>query len=57
MCPGNEFAQMVILVFIHNIVEHVEWELVNVNEKVIIDPIPAPMDGLPINICRLSFTT
>ncbi|GLJ24778.1 hypothetical protein SUGI_0473750 [Cryptomeria japonica] len=50
MCPGNEFARMVILIFIHNIVKTVEWDLVNVNEKVTINPMPIPVDGLPINL-------
>ncbi|GLJ24765.1 hypothetical protein SUGI_0473340 [Cryptomeria japonica] len=57
MCPGNEFARIVILVFIHNIVKNVEWDLVNVNEKVIIDPMPAPVEGLPINLRGRSLTT
>ncbi|GLJ24766.1 hypothetical protein SUGI_0473350 [Cryptomeria japonica] len=50
MSSNHEFARMVILVFIHNIVKNVEWELVNVNERVIIDQMPAPEDGLPINL-------
>ncbi|KAH9300641.1 hypothetical protein KI387_012224, partial [Taxus chinensis] len=33
MCPGNEFARMVTLVFLHNIVKMFEWDLVDVNEK------------------------
>ncbi|GLJ06057.1 hypothetical protein SUGI_0031050 [Cryptomeria japonica] len=54
MCPGNEFARMVILVLIHNIVTKFEWDLVDVNEKVSVDPMPAPVDGLPIQIRCLS---
>ncbi|KAH9300642.1 hypothetical protein KI387_012225 [Taxus chinensis] len=50
MCPGNEFARMVILVFLHNVVKLFEWDLVDVNEKVIVDPFPAPVNGQPINL-------
>ncbi|KAH9300639.1 hypothetical protein KI387_012222, partial [Taxus chinensis] len=52
MCPGNEFARMVILVFLHNIVKMFEWDLVDVNEKVVVDPFPAPADGMPIKLRR-----
>jgi cytochrome P450 len=50
MCPGNEFARMEILVFLHNIVKNFKWNLVNPGEKVIVDPMPAPVNGLPIKL-------
>jgi len=50
MCPGNEFARMEILVFLHNIVKNFKWSLVNPGEKVIVDPMPAPVNGLPIKL-------
>ncbi|XP_059077288.1 cytochrome P450 716B2 isoform X1 [Cryptomeria japonica] len=53
MCPGNEFARMVILVFIHSIVKNVKWDLVNVNEKIIANPIPTLANGLPIRLTSL----
>jgi len=49
-CPGSEFARMEILVFLHNIVKNFKWELVNPGEKVIVDPIPTPVNGLPIKL-------
>eukprot|EP01018_Ginkgo_biloba_P037901 Gb_10755 [translate_table: standard] len=53
MCPGNEFARMEILVFLHNIVKSFKWELVDKDEKISIDPMPAPVNGLPIKLHHL----
>jgi len=50
MCPGNEFSRMEILVFLHNVVKNFKWKLVNPNEKVIVDPMPVPVNGLPIKL-------
>eukprot|EP01018_Ginkgo_biloba_P037905 Gb_10758 [translate_table: standard] len=50
MCPGNEFARMEILVFFHNIVKIFKWNLVDPEEKVTVDPMPAPVHGLPIKL-------
>ncbi|KAK9910417.1 hypothetical protein M0R45_034380 [Rubus argutus] len=50
MCPGNEYARLVILVFMHNLVKRFKWEKVLPNEKVIVDPFPIPTSGLPIRI-------
>lgn len=50
MCPGIEFARMEILVFLHNVVKNFNWNLVNPGEKVIVDPMPAPVSGLPIKL-------
>jgi len=49
-CPGSEYARMEILIFLHNIVKNFKWELVNPAEKVIIDPIPFPANGLPVRL-------
>ncbi|KAL5997681.1 hypothetical protein ACLOJK_008611 [Asimina triloba] len=48
ICPGRDFAYLEILVFLHNVVQEFKWELVNPGEKITIDPIPAPSEGLPI---------
>lgn len=51
-CPGNEFARMEILVFLHNIGKNFRWNLVNPCEQVIMDPMPSPVDGLPIKLVQ-----
>lgn len=50
MCPGNEYARIVMLVFIHNVVTKFKWEKSIPNEKVVIDPLPRPTQGLPIRL-------
>nr|AHF49536.1 CYP450 716-like protein [Ginkgo biloba] len=53
MCPGNEFARMEMLVFLHNIAKSFKWELVDKDEKISVDPMPAPVNGLPIKLHHL----
>uniref|UniRef100_A0A0V0H610 Putative ovule protein n=1 Tax=Solanum chacoense TaxID=4108 RepID=A0A0V0H610_SOLCH len=48
MCLGKEFARLEILVFIHNVVEDFRWKLLIPNEKIEYDPMPTPIEGLPI---------
>ncbi|KAK4753669.1 hypothetical protein SAY87_001773 [Trapa incisa] len=50
MCLGKEFARMEILVFLHNLVNHFDWELLIPNEKISYDPMPTPVQGLPIRL-------
>ncbi|KAI5062993.1 hypothetical protein GOP47_0021540 [Adiantum capillus-veneris] len=50
MCPGNEFARMVIMVLLHHIVIHFSWTLVDPHEIITVDPLPFPAKGLPINL-------
>nr|ALR73782.1 CYP716A80 [Barbarea vulgaris subsp. arcuata] len=51
MCPGREFARLEILVIIHNLVNRFKWEKVSPNEnKIVVDPLPKPGNGLPIRI-------
>ncbi|XP_052197100.1 dammarenediol 12-hydroxylase-like [Diospyros lotus] len=50
MCPGNEYARLLILVFMHNVVTKFRWEKVIPNERVVIDPLPRPTRGLPIRL-------
>eukprot|EP01018_Ginkgo_biloba_P037904 Gb_10757 [translate_table: standard] len=56
MCPGNEFARMEMLVFLHNIAKSFKWELVDKDEKISVDPMPAPVNGLPIKLHPLEET-
>nr|ABR16707.1 unknown [Picea sitchensis] len=50
MCPGIEFARIGILVFLHHVVKNFKWNLVDPSEKVIMDPMPDPVNGLPITL-------
>ncbi|KAL3510407.1 hypothetical protein ACH5RR_029808 [Cinchona calisaya] len=48
MCPGNEYARVAILTFLHNMVTHFRWEKLIPDEKTIHYPVPRPAQGLPI---------
>ncbi|CAM8960316.1 unnamed protein product [Rhodiola kirilowii] len=50
MCPGKEYARLEILVFMHNLVRRFKFEKVIADEKIIVDPLPAPAKGLPIRL-------
>jgi len=54
MCPGIEFARMEILVFIHYAVKNFKWTLVDPREKMTMDPMTAPVNGLPIKLFPVS---
>lgn len=48
MCPGKEFARLEILVFIHNMVKGFKLEKAIPTEKIIYNPSPIPVHGLPV---------
>ncbi|KAM7459682.1 hypothetical protein LguiA_036676 [Lonicera macranthoides] len=50
MCPGREFARLEILVFMHRLVMKFKWEKLIPNEKIIYQPSPIPVNGLPIRL-------
>ncbi|XP_030547604.1 beta-amyrin 28-monooxygenase-like [Rhodamnia argentea] len=50
MCLGKEFARVEMLVFLHNLVNGFDWGLVIPHEKIIYDPMPTPVEGLPIRL-------
>ena len=50
VCPGKEYARLLILVFMHHIVKRFKWEKVIPNEKTVVDPLPIPQHGLPVRL-------
>ncbi|KAK2980813.1 hypothetical protein RJ640_020465 [Escallonia rubra] len=50
MCPGNEYARLAILVFMHNVVTTFKWEKLIPDEKVLHKPLPVPAHGLPVRL-------
>ncbi|KAF5175528.1 Cytochrome p450 [Thalictrum thalictroides] len=50
MCPGNEFARLEILVFMHNVVTKFKWEKILPDEKTVVNITPIPAKGLPIRL-------
>ncbi|KAI3450917.1 hypothetical protein Pfo_007582 [Paulownia fortunei] len=48
MCLGKEFARLEILIFLHNIITRFRWKLQIPDEKIAYDPMPIPVEGLPI---------
>ncbi|KAM5551625.1 beta-amyrin 28-monooxygenase [Rosa sericea] len=50
MCPGKENARFQILVFMYNLVTRFKWEMVFPDEKMVVDPVPFPTQGLPIHL-------
>nr|WMZ41214.1 cytochrome P450 family 716 subfamily A polypeptide 1 [Ipomoea batatas]GMC58459.1 beta-amyrin 28-oxidase-like [Ipomoea batatas] len=50
MCPGKEYARLEILVFMHHLVKRFKFSKVIPDEKIIVDPMPIPEKGLPIQL-------
>ncbi|KAH6779222.1 cytochrome P450 [Perilla frutescens var. hirtella] len=54
MCPGKEYARLEILAFMHNLVTKFSWEKLLPREKIVVDPMPMPANGLPLRMRRHS---
>ncbi|CAI9111743.1 OLC1v1012050C1 [Oldenlandia corymbosa var. corymbosa] len=52
MCPGNEYARLAILTFVHYLVNEYTWEQMIPDEKISYFPIQVPAQGLPIRLYR-----
>ncbi|KAL3518913.1 hypothetical protein ACH5RR_021502 [Cinchona calisaya] len=50
ICIGQELAKILILTFLHHLVNKFRWNLVNPDEKIKYDPTPIPVNGLPIRL-------
>ncbi|CDP12479.1 unnamed protein product [Coffea canephora] len=48
ICPGKDFARVVILVFMYNVIGKFRWEKLLPDEKTVVLPIPLPAKGLPV---------
>ncbi|KAI8008925.1 Beta-amyrin 28-monooxygenase [Camellia lanceoleosa] len=50
LCLGKEYARLVVLTFIHNVVKKYKWEVLFPKEKVLGDMVPMPEKGVPIRL-------
>lgn len=50
MCPGKEYARLEILVFMHHLVKRFSWKKIIRDEKIVVNPMPIPANGLPIRL-------
>ncbi|TMW95491.1 hypothetical protein EJD97_008754 [Solanum chilense] len=50
MCPGKEYARLEILVFMHHLVKRFKFEKIIPHEKIIVNPMPIPANGLPLRL-------
>ncbi|CAL5412652.1 unnamed protein product [Camellia sinensis] len=48
LCPRKEYAWLVVLTFIHNVVKKYKWEVLSPKENVLGDMVPMPEKGVPI---------
>ncbi|XP_031384982.1 beta-amyrin 28-monooxygenase-like isoform X2 [Punica granatum] len=48
MCPGKEYARVLVLVVMHNLVTNFRWKKTIPDEKIIYNPFPVLVSGLPI---------
>ncbi|KAK6932374.1 Cytochrome P450 [Dillenia turbinata] len=48
ICPGREFARLVILIFLHNVVNKFRWEKLAPFERITCVSAPTPEEGFPI---------
>ncbi|MFQ6647581.1 hypothetical protein Gotur_021353 [Gossypium turneri] len=56
-CAGYQLAKLNILIFLHYVVTAYHWSLLHPNEPIIMDPLPLPSKGMPINISPKLITT
>ncbi|KAA8527153.1 hypothetical protein F0562_008618 [Nyssa sinensis] len=54
VCPGKEYARLLMLIFLHNLVKNFKWEVLAPNENMIGTVIPTPAQGFPILLQNLS---
>nr|GME08672.1 beta-amyrin 28-oxidase-like [Ipomoea batatas]GME21359.1 beta-amyrin 28-oxidase-like [Ipomoea batatas] len=50
MCPGKEWARLIVLVFMHNVVTNFKMEKLMLDEKIVYYVSPVPVNGLPVKL-------
>ncbi|CAL5412643.1 unnamed protein product [Camellia sinensis] len=50
LCPGKEYAHLVVQTFIHNVVKKYKWETLFPKEKILGDMVPMLEKGVPIRL-------
>ncbi|GLJ25731.1 hypothetical protein SUGI_0492620 [Cryptomeria japonica] len=50
ICPGFDFAKIETMIFLHHLVTKWKWSMKDPNEKIMCEPSPVPIMGLPINL-------
>ncbi|KAM7493329.1 hypothetical protein LguiB_027938 [Lonicera macranthoides] len=50
MCPGNKFDRLEVLIFMHRLVTKFRWDKLILNEKIVYEPSPIPINGLLIRL-------
>ncbi|KAK2965636.1 hypothetical protein RJ640_000136 [Escallonia rubra] len=55
MCPGNEYARLEVLIFMHRLVTKFKWKRLNPNEKIIIELSPVPFSKSSSTIEKFAY--
>jgi cytochrome P450 family 26 subfamily A len=50
MCPGQGFARLEMLIFMHNLVKRFKFDKFVAEEKIMFSPMPIPEKGVPIRL-------
>ncbi|KAH7575707.1 hypothetical protein JRO89_XS02G0200100 [Xanthoceras sorbifolium] len=50
MCPRKEYVRLQVLMFMNNVVKRFKWKKRIPNKKIIVKPIPIPLQGLPVRL-------
>ncbi|KAK9741591.1 hypothetical protein RND81_03G115800 [Saponaria officinalis] len=50
ICPGQEYARLQVLTFVHHIVTKFNWQKLVPNEKTIVTHMPYPENNLPLHM-------
>ncbi|KAG6550010.1 hypothetical protein Mapa_008522 [Marchantia paleacea] len=54
LCPGKQFARMIMMTFLHHLVRSIKWTPTMPDEKVVYASLPVYTHGLPLKITKLN---